>query len=73
MKEVDDLSAAEKLVRDGDADAALVRGDDSPPWTCERMSRARESAALTTAVSGRIRMRRSWILTARGRVGSSAL
>ena len=51
VEEVDDLAAAEVSVREGDADAALVRGDDGYELLGDDEIDTGLRAALTTAVS----------------------
>ena len=51
VEEVDDLGAAEVSVREGDADAALVRGDDGYELLGDDEIDTGLRAALTTAVS----------------------
>ncbi len=51
VDEVDDVAAAEKLVRDGDADAALVRADDGYELLGDDDIDTSLRAAMTTAVS----------------------
>ena len=51
VEEVDDLPAAEVSVREGDADAALVRGDDGYELLGDDEIDTGLRAALTTAVS----------------------